>query len=124
MLTRETPLDWRRGFSLYRRRLETDAWGEPKAVYDLEQPDVTVLDGTAEGICWQSVQSWQSSGRLTSGWSQGERREEVSGVLEGRLFSDLEVSPFDRLRIGTGLYEVRSIQRWPGHRKLLVQQIG
>lgn len=123
MLTREAPLAWRRGFSLYRRRLEADAFGEPRAVYHMEQPDATALDGTAEGICWQNVQSWQSSGRLTSGWTQGEQREEVSGVLEGRLFSDLEVSPFDRVRIGTALYEVRAIQQWPGHRKLLVQQI-
>ncbi len=122
MLTRETPLCWRRGFSLYRRRLEQDAYGEEKAVYP-ETPDVTAEDGTEEGICFQYVQAWQSSGRLTSGWKSGEQGEQPSGVLEGRLFSDLEIAPFDRLRIGEGLYEVRSVQQWPGHRKLLAQQI-
>ena len=44
-------------------------------------------------------------------------------MLEGRLFSDLEIAPFDRLEINGGLYEVRAVQQWPGHRKLLAQQI-
>lgn len=122
MLTRGTPLMWRRGFSLYRRRLEQDAYGEEKAVYP-DTPDFEAEDGTEDGICFQYVQSWQNSGRLTSGWKPGEQGEIPAGVLEGRLFSDLEITPFDRLRIGEGLYEVRSIQQWPGHRKLLAQQI-
>ena len=122
MLSRETPLAWRRGFSLYRRRLEPDAYGEEKSVYP-PIPDFTAADGTEEGICFQYVQAWQSSGRLTSGWRPGEQGETPSGVLEGRLFSDLEIAPFDRLEVNGGLYEVRAVQQWPGHRKLLAQQI-
>lgn len=122
MLRRETPLAWRRGFALYRRRLETDALGEQRAVYP-EEPDYTAEDGTAEGICFQYIQSWQNSGRLTSGWMPREQGEMPVGILEGRLFSDLAIAPFDRLRVGDALYEVRSVQRWQNHRKLLAQQI-
>lgn len=124
MLSRETPLAWRQGFSLHRRRLERNSFGDPVAVYDMDQPDFNAQDGTAEGICWQPVRSWQTSGRLTSGVSQGEQGENRSGVLEGCLFSDLAVSAYDRIQVAEELYEVRSVQRWPGHRKLLVQRIG
>lgn len=125
MLSRETPLGWRRGFSLYRRRLTSDSLGNPVATYDLEHPDYVAQDGTAEGISWQSLRSWQSSGRLTSGDSQGEQGEVASGVLEGCLFSALVISTFDRIRLEDGsLYEIRAIQRWPSHRKLLAQRIG
>jgi hypothetical protein len=90
----------------------------------MEHPDFTAQDATAEGICWQSVQSWQTSGHTTSGWKRQQPGELPSGVLEGRIFSDLEIAPFDRIRLKEGLYEVRSVQRWPRHRKLLLQQIG
>jgi hypothetical protein len=124
MLRREPPLHWRTGFSLYRRRLVKDSSGETEAVYDMEHPDFTAQDCTQQGVCWQSVQSWQSSGRITSGWKPGRQGEAVSGVVEGRLFYPLQVRPFDRIAINGQLYEVRSVQRWPGHRKLLLQQIG
>ena len=125
MLSRQTPLGWRRGFSLYRRKLTSDSLGNPVASYDLEHPDYVARDGTAEGISWQSLRSWQSSGRLTSGGSQGEQGEAVSGVLEGCLFSALVISTFDRIRLEDGaLYEIRAIQRWPSYRKLLAQRIG
>ncbi|MCD8384584.1 MAG: hypothetical protein LUC39_06455 [Clostridiales bacterium] len=124
MLSRQTPLAWRRGFSLYRRSLETDSMGDPVAVYHMDEPDFTAEDGTEDGICWQSVQSWQSGGRLTSGLSRKEPGESSTGAVEGCLFTDLELSPGDRLTIGEGLYEVRSLQQWPGHRKVLAQRIG
>lgn len=124
MLTRETPLAWRRGFSLYRRRLETDRLGNPVAVYDLEHPDFVAQDGTREGISWQLVRSWQSSGRLTSGYTLGEQGEQASGVLEGCLFTELAVSVFDRMELDGALYEIRAVQRWPSYRKLLAQRIG
>lgn len=124
MLTKQTPLAWREGFSLYRRRLETDSMGDPRGVYDMETPDFVAQSGTEDGICWQNVQSWRSSGRLTTGYSQQEMGELPNGVLEGCIFSDLELAPFDRLLIREELYEIRNIQHWPGHRKLQIQQIG
>lgn len=124
MLTRETPLPWRAGFSLYRRKLTADKLGNPVASYDMEHPDFVAQEGSEDGISWQSVRAWQSSGRLTSGASLGEQGEQVAGVVEGCLFSNLEVSEFDRISWNGTLYEIRSIQHWPGHRKLLAQRIG
>lgn len=124
MLTRETPLSWRRGFTLHRRRLTTDKLGNPVASYDMKHPDYTAQTGTKEGISWQSVRSWQSSGRLTSGFAPGEQGEQAAGVLEGCLFSDLEVSVFDRLVLDGAVYEIRAIQRWLSYRKLLAQRVG
>ena len=124
MLTRLTPERWRKGFALHRRRLVEDELGEQQAVYDMEHPDFTAQDGSEQAVCWQSVQSWQNSGRLTSGWRHRNQGDVPSGVLEGRLRYALEVSPFDRIVLENGVYEVRSVQLWPSHRKLLLQQIG
>ncbi|MBQ3090002.1 MAG: hypothetical protein IJD21_05505 [Oscillospiraceae bacterium] len=124
MLRVTAPLSWREGFALYRRRLTEDSMGEPSVHYDMERPDFVAEKGTKEGICWQSVQSWQSSGRLTSGSRLRPLGETSSGVLEGRIFSDLELAPFDRLMIRGELYEIGNIQHWPGHRKILAQRIG
>lgn len=124
MLKRQTPLSWREGFALCRRRLETDSMGEPMAVYHMDEPDFVARPGTEEGICWQSVQSWRSSGRLTSGSSRQEQGELDTGVLEGRIFSRLELAPFDRLVIRDEVYEIRNIQHWPGHRTLQLQRLG
>ena len=125
MLSREPPLHWRRGFSLHRRRLSEGADGETQISYDMDHADFTAEDGTEQGICWQSVQSWQQSrGRLTASWKRGAQGELPAGVVEGRLCYALEVEPFDRVRLSDGLYEVRSVQCWPSHRRLLMQQIG
>lgn len=124
MLTRKTPPEWRQGFSLCRRRLEMDSMGDPAAVYDMEHPDLIVEDGAEEAICWQNDQSWKSSGRLTNGCTQQEMGELPSGVVEGCVFSDLELTAFDRLVIRGELYEIRNIQHWPGHRMVQLQRIG
>ena len=80
MLSRRTPVAWRKGFALHRRKAGTDRYGDAVAVYDMEHPDVTVADGDEDGICWQSVRTWQSGGNLSSGgrgsltgWSSTER---------------------------------------------------
>ncbi|MCD7760871.1 MAG: hypothetical protein LUH16_03730, partial [Clostridiales bacterium] len=83
MLSRQTPLAWRQGFSLYRRSLETDSMGDLAAAYHMDAPDFTAEDGTEDGICWQSVRSWQSGGRLTSGLSRQEPGESSTGAVEG-----------------------------------------
>ena len=115
---------WRQGFALHRRRLEQDGTGETVAVYDMEHPDFVAQSGSDTAVCWQSLQSWQSSGRITSGWRLNRQGEEPSGALEGRLTYPLQIAPFDRVVLEQGVYEVRAIQRWPGHRKVLLQQIA
>jgi hypothetical protein len=43
--------------------------------------------------------------------------------LQGALFSDLALAPWDRLVIGEGVYEVREIQQWPSYRMIFVQRV-
>lgn len=74
MLSRRTPAAWRKGFALHRRKAGTDRYGDAVAVYDMEHPDVTVADGDENGICWQSVRTWQSGGNLSSGGRVDARR--------------------------------------------------
>lgn len=124
MLRRETPLAWRRGFTLHRRRTGRDAYGDPTAVYDMERPDYTAGDGTPEGICWQSARSWQSGGTLSGGARAESDGERVRGVLQGVVFGDLEAVEFDRFVIDGVTYELRGLERWPGHRLLLLQRLS
>ena len=123
MLTRTTPLAWRGGFTLHRRRQTADSYGDPVPVYDMEHPDFTAQDGTEAGICWQHVRTWQSSGALRSGAQVEEYGERCGGVLEGVLYGDLELDVFDRLVVDGVVYELRAVQGWPGHRKLQLQRL-
>ena len=124
MLRRQPPRAWRQGFALHRRRLVTDEAGEPMAVYDMTHPDFTAPAGSDTAVCWQSLQGWQSGGHLTGRWRQHRQGEEPSGVLEGRLTYPLMIAPFDRVVLEDGVYEVRSVQHWPGHRRVLLLQIS
>lgn len=123
MLTRSTPLAWRQGFTLHRRSQTTDCYGDPVDRYDMEHPDFTAQDGTADGICWQHTRSWQSSGTLRSGVKREVQGERSDDVLEGVLYGDLALNVFDRLVVGGILYELRGIQRWPSYRKLQLQRL-
>lgn len=123
MLKRTTPASWRQGFTLHRRRMGTDDYGDPVAVYDMEHPDLTVADGAAEGICWQSVRTWQSAGSLSYGGRVQPNGEEIGGVLQGVVYGDWAAEVFDRLVIGGAVYELRAIQHWPGHRLFQLQRI-
>ncbi len=123
MLTRTTPLAWRRGFTLHRRTQTTDCYGDPVNTYDMEHPDVTAQDGTEDGICWQNLRTWQSSNTLSSGAKVEPYGEHCSGILEGVLYGTLSLSVFDRLVIDGAVYEVRGIQRWLGYRKLQLQRL-
>lgn len=124
MLTRTTPLAWRTGFTLHRRRQTVDAYGDPVSRYDMTAPDFTALDGTADGICWQSPQTWQSGGTLSVGAQVDRYGEHCNGVLEGVLYGDLALSVFDRFVIDGTVYELRRIQKWPDYRMLQLQRLG
>ena len=117
------PAGWRRGFVLYRKGLERDSLGEMRRVYRMDSPDLVVKDGDEEAICWQSVRSWQSSGRLSAGerpYPQGEQSVES---LQGVCRTGLMVQEGDRFAIGEALYELKQVQHWPSHRLLLLERV-
>lgn len=124
MLRGKAPKEWRRGFTLCRRRLRTDSYGETAAYYDYAHPDLAVADGAEEGLCFQSVQAWQSSGKTSGGVSRLRSGEQPGGAMQAVLRSaSLEVEPYDRLLLGGRCYEIKGIQEWPSHRLLLMDRL-
>ena len=123
MLRRSGRREQRSGYSIYRRRLERDEFGEWAAVFDLEHPDAAVEADSPDAVCWQGSGQNRSRGELRSGAAQEEQGERSREVLQGALFSDLALSQWDRLRIGGALYELREIQQWPSYRMLYVQKL-
>ena len=123
MLSRATPAEWRKGYALHRRRQETDGYGELVNRYDMEHPDLVVEDGGENAVCWQDVRTWQTGGQLSTGNMVKPAGESWQDVLQGALFGGLEVAPFDRFVVDGGIYELRKVQRWPGHRLLLLQRL-
>lgn len=123
MLTGKTPKDWKRGFSLCRRRLRTDSYGETAAYYDYAHPDAVCSDGDEGGLCFQSVRAWQTSGKTSGGVSRLESGEQPGGAMQAVLWGDLEVEPYDRILVLGGCYEVKHIQLWPSHRLLMLDRL-
>lgn len=123
MLRGQTPRAWRQGFRLFHRRARTDAYGESVPYYDMEQPDLTVEDGSEEGLCFQSVRAWQSAGRVSSGVDLQENGEQIGGSAQAVLYGPMEVQMFDHILIGDGCFEVRGIQQWMSYRLLLMDRI-
>lgn len=120
MTLRDTPKGWRRGFSLYRRATGQDSLGNETALYG-ETPDLVVE--AEDGLAFQNPRSWNSGGKVGAAVEVTENGEVPSGILECCLRSDLEIAAFDRLDIGGELWEVRSIQHWPSHRRLVLQRV-
>ena len=120
MVLRETPPVWRQGFDLYRRRTERDTLGRETAHY-AQEPDVRVE--AADGLAFQHPRSWNSGGNVGAGEEVRAWGEQPGGSLEACLRTELELAPYDRLDIGGRLWEVRAIQRWPSHRKLMLQRV-
>lgn len=123
MKLKDTPVAWRLGYELYRLRVSEDSLGNEYGWYDMSRPDETVEEEA--GICFQFPRGWNSAGEVGR---RGERLEETGiasgGVLEGRLPLDRVINPFDRLKTPDGLWEVRAVYRWPGHRQILMQKVG
>lgn len=120
MKLRDTPSSWRRGFSLYRRTAGVDSLGNETTLYG-QDPDLVVE--ARDGLAFQNPRSWNSGGKVGAGMSVEENGEVPNGILECCLRSDLEISAFDRLEIDGELWEVRSIQHWPSHRRLVLQRV-
>lgn len=123
MLRHITPVNWRQTYTLHRRKIKTDRYGEQAVWYDMENPDEVIPWDSENGVCWQAVKTWQTAGQLSSGGKALEQGELEQGVLQGALFGPLEVALFDRFTISGNIYELRKIQRWPGHRLLQLQLI-
>lgn len=118
MKFRETPKLWQQTVLLYRRRTGQDSLGNETAVYDMEHSDGTVVGN------FQFPQGWNPSGKVGSFGQRTELTgEEGGGVLEGFLHGEEEVRPFDRLKLGDEVWEVRAVHPWPQHRRLLLRRI-
>ncbi len=118
MKFREPPKLWQQTALIYRRRTEQDSLGNEKAVYDM-----THSDGAAVGS-FQFPRGWNPTGQVgSSGFRTELSGEEGGGVLEGFVRGDVELAPFDRLKLGDEVWEVRAIHPWPQHRRLLLGRI-
>ncbi len=125
MLTgRGTPNAWRQGYRLFHRRAGVIFYGDFVYTYDLSSPDFTAEDGSADGLCFQSVQAWQSSGRTSGGAALLEPGEEPGGAAQAVVYGDLTVQPFDRILLKSGLFEVKGVQEWLSYRLLLLDRIA
>lgn len=115
-LTRETPLDWRRSWTLHRAISGTDSLGDPVRSWNMKSPDFTGTEGTASGVSWQ-IKSSQ--------WAVQEFGEQATGGAAFDLYlSALEIAPFDRCVFGGRVWEVRGVHEWPGYRHITLTEVG
>lgn len=116
MLSRITPLDWRKGWALHRSISGQDSRGDPVRRYDMTAPDFTGTARTASGVCWQ-VKSRE--------WAVQEFGEGVTGGAAFDLFLDaLEIAPFDRCVFWDTVWEVRGVLPRSNHRHITLVEVG
>jgi hypothetical protein len=111
------------GYALHRRKWTMDEYGEREPVYDMETPDFVAQPGGEDAVCWQNAGYSSNRGTLSSGAKQEQQGERVREILQGALFSQLEVAEYDRLVIQGKVYELREIQHWPSHRMLYAERV-
>lgn len=110
----DRPAAWGKAWQLYRRQAGQDAWGDPTAVYP-EQPDASFSAGGDGAVAWQSEPG------STETAEPGERTRQTAA---GCVFdASLEIGPFDRVAFDGALWEVRSVQILPGHRRVEVVRL-
>lgn len=109
----DRPAPWGKAWSLYRRRTETDSAGDPMAVYS-SAPDFQAEADSSGAVAWQ-VQSGEAS--------VDEPGERLHGTAIGRIYDAVEIAAFDRVFFDGALWEVRSVETWPGHRKVTVMRV-
>lgn len=112
---RQTPLAWRKEWTLHRSATSTDSRGNPKRTWDMEHPDFTGAAGAASGVCWQ----------VKSGaWARQELGERASGGATFDLFdSSVTIAPFDRCTFGGSVWEVRSVLLRSDHRHIVLEEV-
>ncbi|MCD8381545.1 MAG: hypothetical protein LUC30_01300 [Clostridiales bacterium] len=110
----DRPAAWGKAWSLYRRQMGTDSFGDPTAAYP-DEPDYTADAGTEGAVAWQ-----QSSGEATI----REPGEQTAATAAGCVYDDtLEISPFDRVRFDNALWEVNAVSQWPHCRRVEVSRV-
>lgn len=102
-----TPLWWRKDWSLYRAQQTTDRNGDPVRSYDMDAPDFTGSAKTASGVAWHIT-----SRRETV----QEYGEEAASAASFLLDLELEIAAFDRCVFGGRLWEVRGVLERSGFR--------
>ncbi|MCD8142021.1 MAG: hypothetical protein LUD83_01860 [Clostridiales bacterium] len=111
----DRPAAWGKAWSLYRRQTGTDSYGDPTAVYDMDNPDFTAEAGSAGAVAWQ-----QSSGSA----DVAEAGEREGGAASGVVYdSALELALFDRVAFDGALWEVTTISQWPNCRRVEVKRV-
>ncbi len=111
----DRPPAWGKAWSLYRRKAGTDSYGDPIAVYDLENPDYTAEAGSTGAV------AWQAEGGAASVSEPG---EQVTATATGRIYdAALEIAPFDRVRFDGAVWEVCSVEQWQNHRNVGVVRV-
>lgn len=123
MLKKVTPVKWRQGYAVHRRKKRLDSLGEVQVWYDMDTPDEMIADGDENGVCWQEVGSWREDSVMTSGSRIGRHGEGERSAIQGVLYGSLEVMPFDRFVIRGKVYELRRVQEWQNHRMLTLKSL-
>lgn len=113
-MRRETPLRWRRAWTLHRASIATDSLGDPVRHWDMEHPDYTGVTGEASGVCWQV---------RTGAWTAQELGERASGGATFDIFSDVAIAPFDRCVFGGSVWEVRAVLQRSDYRHIVLEEV-
>lgn len=111
----DRPPAWGKAWTLHRRKAGTDSYGDPIAVYDMDSPDYSASEGSSGAVAWQ-VEGGAAS--------VSEPGEQITVTATGRIYdAALEIAPFDRVRFDGAVWEVRSVEQWPSHRKATVERV-
>ena len=111
----DRPAPWGKAWTLHRRKTGTDSYGDTIAVYDMDTPDYTAEAGSTGAVAWQT-----GGGSATV----DQPGEQVTATATGRIYDGtLEIAPFDRVRFDGAVWEVRSVEQWPSHRKVTVERV-
>lgn len=116
MNLRNTPLWWRKDWSLYRARQDADQRGDPVRRYDMEHPDFSGIAGTVSGVAWHIAD------RAAAVEEYG---EDVTAAASFLLDLDApEIAPFDRCIFGGTVWEVRSVMERSGFRMVKLVEVS
>lgn len=115
MKLRNTPLWWRKDWSLHRSREETDSRGDPVRRYDMEHPDFTGTAKTASGV------AWHIAGRVAAVQEYGEGVDASASFLLD--LDALEIAPFDRCVFGGKVWEVQGVLERSGFRTVKLVEV-
>jgi hypothetical protein len=115
MKLRNTPLWWRKDWTLHRSKVELDSHGDPVRRYDLTKADYTGQARTASGVAWH-IASREAMLR--------EYGDSISASANFLLDLPLAIEEFDRCVFGGTVWEVRSVMERSGFRMVKLVEVG